>query len=368
MKIVVTGLMAQYPFGGVIWDYIQYVLGFHALGHEVWYLEDSGVWPYDPVNFTYTEDCSQNVLYLNKIMTEFGFADRWIYRNGANGEFHGAGEGKARELLKSGDLLVDVSGAGCFRDYELTIGHKMFLDGDPMFTQIGLYDEAKKEHAERVRRIAFEQLLATTDPLPWNEPCLIVVHSTAESFAAAVGVEPVAIRGATSIEFLAQIVSSRQIDVMGDGDETVPDALAHELVHVVLADHFSRLPPPRWADEGMAVLFDSLLKQQRHNSDLQHAVKHGQTWSAGDLAALEDYPDSLGRQQVFYGQSAALVRWLLAEKGAATFLRFVDDSSTIGFSAALQDHYGLDAVADLEPAWRQGIPLEELVTTAGSLR
>ncbi|MEI7863260.1 MAG: hypothetical protein WCJ21_11545, partial [Planctomycetota bacterium] len=36
-----------------------------------------------------------------------------------------------------------------------------------------------QEHAERVRRIAFEQLLAATDPLPWNEPCLIVVHSTA---------------------------------------------------------------------------------------------------------------------------------------------------------------------------------------------
>ena len=225
-----------------------------------------------------------------------------------------------------------------------------------------------QEHAERVRRIAFEQLLATTDPLPWNEPCLIVVHSTAASFVAAVGVEPVAIRGATSIEFFAERVSSRQIDVMGDGDETVPDALAHELVHVVLADHFSRLPPPRWADEGMAVLFDSLLKQQRHNADLEHAVKHGQTWSAGDLAALEEYPDSLRRQQVFYGQSAALVRWLIAEQGAATFIRFVDDSSTVGFSAALQDHYGLDAVADLEPAWRQGIPLEELVTTAGSLR
>ena len=225
-----------------------------------------------------------------------------------------------------------------------------------------------QEHAERVRRIAFEQLLAETDPLPWNEPCLIVVHLTAESFTAAVGVAPVAIRGATSIDFLAQNVSSRQIDVMGDGDETVPDALAHELVHVVLADHFSRIPPPRWADEGMAVLFDSLLKQQRHNANLEHAVKHGQIWSAGDLASLEDYPDSIGRQQVFYGQSAALVRWLIAEKGAATFIRFVDDTSAVGFPAALRDHYGIDAVADLEPAWRQGIPLAELVTTAGSLR
>jgi hypothetical protein len=185
---------------------------------------------------------------------------------------------------------------------------------------------------------------------------------------AAVGVVPVAIRGATSIEFLSERVSSRQIDVMGDGDETVPDALAHELVHVVLADHFSRMPPPRWADEGMAVLFDSLLKQQRHSDDLQFAVERGQIWSAGDLAALEDYPDSMGRQQVFYGQSAALVRWLMAKKGASTFIRFVDDSNSIGFAAALQDHYGIDVVADLEPAWRQGIPLESLVTTAGLQR
>lgn len=143
--------MAQYPFGGVIWDYVQYLLGFRDLGHEVWYLEDSGVWPYDPIQFTYTEDCSHNVLYLKKIMEEFGFQDRWIYRNGANGEFHGAGETVARELLKNGDLLVDVSGAGCLRDYDLTIRHKMFLDGDPMFTQIGLCDPEKKEHAERVK-------------------------------------------------------------------------------------------------------------------------------------------------------------------------------------------------------------------------
>jgi hypothetical protein len=37
------------------------------------------------------------------------------------------------------------------KDYELTIAHKMFLDGDPMFTQIGLYDTAKPDHAVRVK-------------------------------------------------------------------------------------------------------------------------------------------------------------------------------------------------------------------------
>ena len=48
MRILVSGLIGQYAFGGVTWDYIQYVLGFRALGHDVWYFEDSATWAYDP--------------------------------------------------------------------------------------------------------------------------------------------------------------------------------------------------------------------------------------------------------------------------------------------------------------------------------
>ena len=89
MRIVVTGLLGQFAFGGVTWDYLQYLLGFRALGHDVWYLEDSGAWPYDPVKQTYGEDSTHNTVYLGGIMSEFGFGDRWIYRNGATGVFFG---------------------------------------------------------------------------------------------------------------------------------------------------------------------------------------------------------------------------------------------------------------------------------------
>ncbi len=151
MRIVVTGLLGQYAFGGVTWDYIQYLLGFRALGHEVWYLEDSGSWPYDPVKETYHDDCSYNTNYLNQIMTEFGLGDRWIYRNGADGKFHGAGEAPARDLIKNGDLLVNVSSAGWLRDYEFGVKHQMFIDGDPMFCQVGLLDPKNADYAARVR-------------------------------------------------------------------------------------------------------------------------------------------------------------------------------------------------------------------------
>jgi len=151
VRIVVTGLLGQYAFGGVTWDYIQYLLGFQSLGHEVWYLEDSGAWPYDPVRQTISEDCSYNVKYLDGMMTEFGFGDRWIYRNGADGKFHGAGEMAARDLIKNGDLLVNVSSAGWLRDYDFGVKHQMFIDGDPMFCQVGLLDPKNAEYAARVR-------------------------------------------------------------------------------------------------------------------------------------------------------------------------------------------------------------------------
>src|SRR6266540_4418532 len=49
LRIIVTGLIAQHPLlGGVTWDYLQYVLGLARLGHDVYYFEDSGEWPYTP--------------------------------------------------------------------------------------------------------------------------------------------------------------------------------------------------------------------------------------------------------------------------------------------------------------------------------
>ena len=60
LRIAVTGLAATYPFGGVFWDYIQYPLGFHRLGHDVLYIEDTGRWNYDPSAQTFTDNGRAN--------------------------------------------------------------------------------------------------------------------------------------------------------------------------------------------------------------------------------------------------------------------------------------------------------------------
>ena len=211
--------------------------------------------------------------------------------------------------------------------------------------------EAIVRHAEQVRERAFETLLGASAPSPWTVRCEIHLHATEESFAEAVGGPPDGARGATAIEFAEAGICVRRIDLMDDDPATVPDALAHELVHVILADHFTTAPPPRWADEGLAVLFDDEAKQAGHARDFAAARRAGMTWSASHLLAMEEYPREPHRQRVFYGQSAALVRWLIDQRGAATLLSFLDDAAAIGEGAALERHYGFSTVAALERAW-----------------
>ena len=215
------------------------------------------------------------------------------------------------------------------------------------------------EHAEHVRARIFATILGTDQPPAWEEVCEIHVHATPESFAAAVGGPPAAARGATSIEFAGDDVSLRRVDVMGEEPAAIPDALAHELVHVVLAERFTLGPPPRWADEGLALLFDPLDKQQGHEADVQTARRRDIAFSAADLLTLETYPDSTGRQRVFYGQSGMLIRWLLARGDMETLLRFVEECGDAGIEPALERHYRIGSVTELEAAWETPTPILE---------
>jgi hypothetical protein len=138
LRIIVTGLIAQYPLGGVTWDYFQYVLGLAGLGHDVYYLEDTGQWPYNPTEGGVSAGCDYNVKYLAKLMARFGLADRWAYRFPWQSQWFGLSEQKRHEIIKSADLLIDVSGTlVCPWDYR-PVQRLVYIDSDPAFTQVKL--------------------------------------------------------------------------------------------------------------------------------------------------------------------------------------------------------------------------------------
>ena len=137
MQIVVTGLIATYPLGGVSWDYLQYIQGLHLLGHDVFYLEDTGNWVYNPELGTFTEDCSFNLQYLDAVLTfAVGPATRrcWSFRSPI-GEYFGLTEREIETVCNQADLFINVSGCCWLRDRYQGCARKLYIDTDPLYTQ-----------------------------------------------------------------------------------------------------------------------------------------------------------------------------------------------------------------------------------------
>ena len=57
----------------------MYLLGLRALGHDVYYLEDTGECVYDPVRNTISLDPSWGLKYINDALSQFDLGDRWIF-------------------------------------------------------------------------------------------------------------------------------------------------------------------------------------------------------------------------------------------------------------------------------------------------
>jgi hypothetical protein len=132
----VTGLIAQYPLGGVAWDYFQFVLGLVRLGHDVYYLEDTGQWPYNPREGGVSKGCEFNVEYLARLMARYGLADKWAYRFPWQSQWFGVTDAQRADVIRSADLLINVSGVlERPQDYR-QVRRLAYIDSDPVFTQI----------------------------------------------------------------------------------------------------------------------------------------------------------------------------------------------------------------------------------------
>jgi len=138
LTTIVTGQIAQYPLGGVTWFYIQYLLGLKQLGHEVYYIEDSGQWPFSPLEAGLTKDPTANIQYLANALESYGLGDRWSYRYPKGKVWHGLNDSRRREIIESADILINVSGTLEHPEEYRSIPLLVYIDTDPVFTQIKL--------------------------------------------------------------------------------------------------------------------------------------------------------------------------------------------------------------------------------------
>ena len=160
MRVVVTGLVATYPVGGVAWDYLQYVQGFAAIGCDVVYLEDTGQWFYDPAERTFTPDARAGAAYLATVLRQLlpGREQRWAVRD-AHGTLLGLDETAVRGACAGAELFLNLSGACWLRDGYRGARVLAYVDTDPCYSQAklaavdaGVADAAVAESAELIRQ------------------------------------------------------------------------------------------------------------------------------------------------------------------------------------------------------------------------
>ena len=138
LRIVVLGYIVRGPLGGMAWSDLHYILGLRSLGHEVWFLEDSGDYPscVDPVEKTIGTDPTRGLGFASALFERAGFGDRWAYHDAHRATWHGPAAEQMRTTAARADVLLNLGGVNPIRPWLEEIPHRVLIDKDPVFTQI----------------------------------------------------------------------------------------------------------------------------------------------------------------------------------------------------------------------------------------
>ncbi len=139
LKLVVLGMMGRCPFAGQTWLYLHWLRGFQRLGHDVWYVEDDTVWPYDPLLNTVTDNCSYAVQHIAGCLERIGLKDRWAYRLAdRKGACWGLSEPQLDQLYRESDAVLNVVGATDLREEQLAAPFRIYVETDPVTAELQL--------------------------------------------------------------------------------------------------------------------------------------------------------------------------------------------------------------------------------------
>ena len=137
VTVVVLGATSYTPYAGVAWQTAHYLEGLTRLGYDVYYVEDHGYWPFDPYTQAHSSDCSGAVRFISELMARLGMAQRWAYRDIASGgRVFGMPEARFEDLLRSADVLINLTCSTELRDDHLRVPIRLYLETDPVLAQI----------------------------------------------------------------------------------------------------------------------------------------------------------------------------------------------------------------------------------------
>lgn len=173
--VVVWGMLASFPFGGMTWQVLHYLVGLRKLGFDVWYVEDTDSELLEPDTFRWqTSEYSANVIYLSRCMDSIGLGERWIFRPpGVRDTCLGACNlGGLAKLYKETDAVINLCGYHALLPEHNHITCLIYLQTDPMVDQI----KVAENDAEKIEQLdAYDRLFTYGENLGESD-CLVPVE------------------------------------------------------------------------------------------------------------------------------------------------------------------------------------------------
>jgi hypothetical protein len=145
LRLVVLGMMGYAPFAGQTWLYLNWILGLRALGHEVWYVEDNDLWPYDPRINSFTDDCTYGINHVRSALERVGVRDEWVYRPSRSSDTCiNATVEQLSELYRTCDALLNIVGVTYLSDAHMAADIRVYVETDPVVAELRLANGDEK--------------------------------------------------------------------------------------------------------------------------------------------------------------------------------------------------------------------------------
>src|SRR4030095_9054747 len=134
--VLLLHLTGRIPLGGVAWQALHYLIGLKRFGYDVYYIEDSGDWPYDPRVRSKVDNCSYSIDFLKTLIKKCDLGNRWSYWDMHNDTYYGLDGAVVRRLFEKADALFNICGATRLREEHLACPIRVYVQTDPVYEQM----------------------------------------------------------------------------------------------------------------------------------------------------------------------------------------------------------------------------------------
>ena len=174
-KIVLLGMVAKHPVGGVAWQVGQYAVGFERLGYEVYYVEAHAGNPSMFMAHERDDGADKAARFIAEFAARFGLGDRWAFQAlHENGRCLGMSRERLDRLYRDAALIINMHGGTLPLPEHVATDRLVFLGTDPVQIELDVHRGERSAIDFLGKHVAlFTSGLNYGNPdckLPWAHP------------------------------------------------------------------------------------------------------------------------------------------------------------------------------------------------------